>query len=116
MKGRIFILGLSLSFLGIITTGCPPPLEEFSAVDIAVNGMTCDECVDRITEAVANLDGVHAVSVDLKEKIASVKFEVVKLKLADIEHAIAEAGFDVAGNEPEAQSHDAAGCCAQKSL
>ena len=113
MRSRMLFLVCGLVVLGIAVTGCPPyPPPELSAAEIAVNGMTCDMCVEKIESAVGDLEGVHAVSVDLKEKLASVEFEAAKVKLADIEHAIADAGYSAnATVRDEAAHEDLPSCC-----
>ena len=115
MKVRLAVLTCVLSLLGIIFAGCPvrPPME-YSASEIALNDITCDMCVEKIESVVSHLEGVQEVTVSLKEKLASVTFEPSKLKLSDIEHAIAEAGFtanSIVRNETAHQ--DLPGCCQQ---
>ena len=37
-----------------------------NAIDLDVQGMTCGACVQRVTAALAPIDGVHGVDVDLR--------------------------------------------------
>ena len=37
-----------------------------NAIDLDVQGMTCGACVQRVTTALAPIDGVHQVDVDLR--------------------------------------------------
>ncbi len=37
-----------------------------NTIDLDVQGMTCGACVQRVTAALAPIDGVHDVDVDLK--------------------------------------------------
>ncbi|MFA5523874.1 MAG: heavy-metal-associated domain-containing protein [Tissierellales bacterium] len=65
---------------------------------ILIEGMTCNNCLRHVTEALSELTGVSDVNVKLDEKHAlaniedSVKDEVIKA-------ALEEAGYDVVGIE-----------------
>ena len=62
---------------------------------LQVNGMTCQGCVDAVTKAIAALDGVSDVEVNLQSKLAWVVLDspnaVSDDKLVD---AVKKAGFD----------------------
>jgi copper ion binding protein len=60
-----------------------------------VTGMTCEHCVNAVTEEVGRVDGVQAVDVDL----ASGRVRVTGTAYSDahIEEAIDEAGYELAG-------------------
>jgi copper chaperone len=62
---------------------------------MTVQGMTCDHCVRAVTEAVAEVDGVDDVSVELDGG----RVEVVGNGLDDeaIRAAIVEAGYEPTG-------------------
>ena len=57
----------------------------------SVPGMSCDHCVNAITDHLRSLDGVEQVSIDLKAKTVF----VVGGDDATILAAIDEAGYDV---------------------
>jgi copper chaperone CopZ len=40
---------------------------------LAVSGMTCDHCVQHVTEAISNVAGVSSVNVKLAEGIAVIE-------------------------------------------
>lgn len=42
-------------------------------IELKVYGMTCDDCVNHVTEGLKNANGVENVSVSLKDGIAIVK-------------------------------------------
>jgi copper chaperone len=108
------LLAIAAVVLGLALAGCPGKPPEYSAAQIVVNGLTCDMCVSKVEMAVKALEGVQMVSVSLKEKLASVQFEAGKLKLEDIEHAIAEAGFAAnATPRNETAAGDLPSCCQQ---
>ncbi|MDR2772852.1 MAG: copper ion binding protein [Elusimicrobiota bacterium] len=60
----------------------------------AVDGMSCQHCVDAITKAVKSLDGVKSVEVSLKAKKADVEFDPSKTSPSAIITAIEDQGFD----------------------
>lgn len=41
-------------------------------IDLGVGGMTCDDCVVHVTEALKTVPGVQAVAVDLASRSATV--------------------------------------------
>lgn len=54
----------------------------------------CGSCVETVTNAIRELKGVEEVNVDKKTKMAVVKYDATKLKVTDIESAIAKSGYD----------------------
>lgn len=60
---------------------------------LVVNGMMCDHCKARVNDALAAVEGVDGVKIDLKKKIATVKS---KLDISDetLIAAVKEAGFE----------------------
>lgn len=60
-----------------------------------VIGMSCDHCVNAVTQEVTAIDGVTAVSVDLSAGEVAVTSDS-ELDLAEFAAAIDEAGFEVA--------------------
>ncbi|MGA1361788.1 MAG: heavy-metal-associated domain-containing protein [Ilumatobacteraceae bacterium] len=63
---------------------------------IHVDGMTCQNCVRHVTEAIAEVDGVTSVSVDLDSATASVETDGV-LDLAVLTAAVEDAGYNIRG-------------------
>jgi len=66
---------------------------------IKVEGMTCQHCVQTITEALNNITGVNTVNVDLVKKEVSVKFNENETKLKKIFDKIIEVGFELPNNK-----------------
>ena len=61
-------------------------------IKIAIDGMTCQHCVQHVTQALQNLEGVSQVSVDLDSGRAEVQTESA-LSDAAIEEALDEEGY-----------------------
>ena len=68
---------------------------------IKVEGMTCQHCVQTITEALNNITGLNTVNVDLVKKEVSVKFNENETKLKKICDKIIEVGFELRKNTKE---------------
>ena len=61
---------------------------------IHVDGMTCQNCVRHVTEAIAGVSGVSSVSVDLDSATATVDADG-NLDLAAVTAAVEDAGYVV---------------------
>jgi len=61
---------------------------------IKIDGMSCQHCVETVTDVVMGIDGVHQVKVNLKKGEARLKFEQGLLNLEQLESAIVTAGFE----------------------
>ena len=60
-----------------------------------VTGMTCEHCVNAVTEELGRVDGVQAVDVDLAS--GRVRLAGTDYSDAQIAEAIDEAGYELAG-------------------
>ena len=63
--------------------------------------MTCQHCVEIITDALNNINGLNTVDVDLVKKEVSVKFNENETKLQKIFDKIIEVGFELPDNKEE---------------
>ncbi len=61
---------------------------------LTVDGMHCQKCVARITEALKNKDGVKRVNIDLEKKTVSIVSRV-EIPEAVLKEAIEKLGFKV---------------------
>lgn len=61
-----------------------------------VDGMTCQHCVNAVTEEIGKLSGVSEVQVDLGERRVTVSSQA-PLAQTDIAAAIDEAGYTLVG-------------------
>ena len=60
--------------------------------------MTCQHCVETITDALNNITGLNTVNVDLVKKEVSVKFNENETELNKISDKIIEVGFELPNN------------------
>ena len=65
---------------------------------LKVEGMTCEHCVQTLTEAVGKMSGVEKVDVSLEQKEVTVDFDESQTEMEKISAQIEEAGFEVKGN------------------
>jgi copper chaperone CopZ len=71
-------------------------------VEIAIDGMTCDSCVEAITHELKRLDGVRTVEVELESGKALVTFTEGESEPATLESAIEKIGYEATPGEPSA--------------
>lgn len=84
-------------------SGYEVSLEETS---LPIEGMTCASCVSHIERALKGVDGVIAATVNLATSKASVTFIPGMASLADLKHAVTDAGYDVLEAPDEAAESD----------
>lgn len=61
---------------------------------IAVDGMSCDHCVQTIKKSLRELAGMNEVDVDLEQKKVTVEFDENQTNVQAIIARIKEAGFE----------------------
>lgn len=64
---------------------------------LKVEGMSCEHCVKAVTKAVEALPGIENVSVDLKSKAVTVKYDPAQSSLDAIKAEIDDQGYEVVG-------------------
>ena len=62
-------------------------------VKLKVTGMTCNNCLKHVETALAELEGVESVKVNLKKGIANVKFDETVQEVDDLTTAVDQAGY-----------------------
>jgi len=65
---------------------------------LKVEGMTCQHCVQTITDALGKIDGTNKVAVDLDKKEVQVDYNEEKTNLQEISDKIVEVGFELVKN------------------
>jgi periplasmic mercuric ion binding protein len=108
---KIIILTLAL---GVALFACQKSEQAATAsqVDIKVPTIQCQSCVKNVKTALQKLEGVKTASVDLKTKVAQVSFDPASLTLADLENAIAKAGYDANDTKRDSLAYeDLDACC-----
>ena len=64
-------------------------------VTLKVQGMTCGHCKQSVNNALKDLDGVHAVEVNLESGNVDVSYEDSRVSKEKLTEAIEEQGYDV---------------------
>lgn len=80
-------------------------------VTIEVPTIKCGSCVETVTNAIKELKGIEEVNVDKKTKMAVVKYDATKLKVIDIESAIAKSGYDANEVKRDKKAYDELDSC-----
>ena len=75
------------------TTDTDTPDAAATNVRLTIEGMTCASCARRVERALARVPGVSEASVNLATERASVTFDPRAVTLADMEQAVARAGY-----------------------
>ncbi len=70
-------------------------MSDTKRAELKVTGMACAACSAAIEKALMSQEGVVQAEVNLGTEIATVEYDPEKLKLADLEMAIRNAGYDV---------------------
>ena len=65
---------------------------------LKVEGMTCQHCVQTITEALGKITGTNKVAVDLDKKEVQVDYNEEETNLQEISDKIVEVGFELIKN------------------
>ncbi|KAG2192760.1 hypothetical protein INT46_001262 [Mucor plumbeus] len=71
---------------------------EITTVILSVLGMTCQSCVNAITNVLSDKEGIINVQVDLQQEEATVTYDQNLIKTSDIVESIEDCGFDVIMN------------------
>jgi copper chaperone len=65
-------------------------------VSLNVHGMSCNHCVNAIESSLKEVDGIEAVTVDLKGNKVTVSYNEGVVNLDKVKETIEDAGYDVA--------------------
>ena len=65
---------------------------------LKVDGMTCQHCVQTITDALGKITGTNKVAVDLDKKEVQVDYNEEETTLQEISDKIIEVGFELVKN------------------
>jgi len=69
--------------------------EDLRKVELKVAGMTCVMCAKTIEHSLQELDGTTDAEVNLGNETVRVKYDPSRLKLADLEKAVTDVGYEV---------------------
>ncbi len=110
---RIVVVLIALLAItpAVVFTQTPKPADTATTA-IEVKGAKCQMCADKITGAVQDLKGVHSADVDLKAKIATVKYDPAVVTVAKLEKAIAGAGYTANNVKRDTKAYEKlCSCC-----
>lgn len=61
--------------------------------DIGISGMTCDNCVRKVENALSRVQGVKEVRVNRAAALATVTFDTVKTDVPALHDALLKSGY-----------------------
>lgn len=79
--------------------------------ELKLDTMQCLMCSMKVEEAVANLDGVKKVEIDLKSKSGKVTYKASLIDMASIEKAIQSIGYNVNGKAADPEPYEKLELC-----
>ena len=66
---------------------------------LEIKGMTCGNCVRRVTKIISGFDGVSAIAVDLQKKEVAFECDPQSTKVENIIQAINDFGYTASEEE-----------------
>lgn len=107
MKKISFILILFVLFAACNNTATSDQSTEtttteevvYEFAEIPITGMHCDGCVNTITNALKEIDGVSDAKTSLEKEIAKVKYDPAKVDIEQFKTAIEGKGYGVGAIE-----------------
>jgi len=70
-----------------------PATERILMRDIAIEGMTCDRCVQTVERALRSVRGVSEVKVDRAQALAKVTFDPAQTDIPELHDALLKSGY-----------------------
>ncbi|MCJ7673879.1 MAG: heavy metal translocating P-type ATPase [Sedimentisphaerales bacterium] len=74
---------------------------DIQRTELKIGGMHCATCAATIEKSLLHLGGVTGARVSFADDAAAVEYDSAKLKLADLEKAVADAGYRVMAEDSE---------------
>ncbi len=84
--------------------GVPQELSKEEKITIAVGGMTCAACVNRIEKGLRKIEGVIEAQVNLATERATILYHPEKVGKSEFRKTIEDLGYEVRGFEGEASA------------
>jgi Cu+-exporting ATPase len=76
-------------------------------IDLKIEGMTCENCVRHVREALLEIEGVKSAEVSLEEGTARVSYEGAELSIEAVDAAVERAGYNIAETAGIPQTEEA---------
>jgi copper ion binding protein len=114
---------VALAIAGLVWLSSEKAESAVVTTDIAITGMSCQNCVDKVKTTLQELNGVKAVEVRLENGLATVKYDPALVTVPAMEAGIAKLGYEVgktgasstSEKARDCEGETAAGCCSSKS-
>ena len=66
-------------------------------INLEIGEMSCQHCVQQVTDALTELEGVRQVKVNLKRGTATVKYDPESAQIQEMGEAVNQTGFPFGG-------------------
>ena len=83
----------ALAVIAVVGLFYLPREAQLASAEISVPDLKCNNCVDHVSAALQQVEGVVETSVNLEEKMVRVTFDPEKTRKADLVQAIQDAGY-----------------------
>jgi len=84
--------------------GVPKELSKEERITIAIGGMTCAACVNRIEKGLRKIEGVTEAQVNLATERATLLYDPEKVGKSEFRKTVEDLGYEVRGFEEEASA------------
>jgi copper chaperone CopZ len=100
----------------VLLSGEKPAASAIVATQIGIEGMSCQNCADKVNATLTKLDGVKEVDVRLGEGRAYVKYDAAAITVPALEESITKLGYStgkegVSANQSDCGDAAASDCC-----
>ena len=101
LLGTLFTLSLATTACGqqppqqvtAVAAGTSAQAVSFTRATLPIEGMSCGSCASNVKRTLKGLDGVSTVDVSLAQRNATVAYDPKKVKPAQIQAAVNQAGY-----------------------
>ena len=110
---RLFLMIAGILFIGIL------PASDIQSTTLDVKGMTCGDCVGKVSNALKAVDGISDVTVDHTTGKALVTYDADLVSMDMMKSAVKTAGFKVGkkswfSKNKQSASCGSGSCCTSK--
>jgi copper chaperone len=111
---------IAVAVIGVVLLSGERKAESaIATTEISIDGMSCQNCADKINATLTKLDGIKAVEVRLGESKAYVKYDAAAVTVPAMEASISQLGYSVGAagakiDKDHCGDAEASDCCAQK--
>jgi len=92
-KKAVLYLLISAALLSSMVSACSNAESEDEVIKLKITGMTCNHCVEHVTNALQSVEGVDTAQVNLETDSAFVRFSSERPSNEALVEAVKKAGY-----------------------